>query len=51
MGGIKVGISNIMIEIKNKIKRDRKGLIIKKIMLSFVNIYFHFYFSDIFSCK
>ena len=38
-----------MIEIKNKIKRDRKGLIIKKIMLSFVKYLFSFLFFLIYS--
>ena len=52
MGGIKVSITNSMIEIKNKIKKDRKGRIIKKNnVIVRKNIYFHFYFSDIFSCK
>ena len=30
IGGTKVSITNSMIEIKNKIKKDRKGKIIKK---------------------
>ena len=49
MGGIKVSITNIMIKIKNKIKKDRKGLIIKKIMLSFVKYLFSFLFFLIYS--
>ena len=49
MGGIKVSMTNIMIEIKNKINKDRKGLIIKKIMLSFVKYLFSFLFFLIYS--